>query len=116
MIGVEYSVLSLQLAILILLIIKSADGDKQSWIEFWSNFYGSMVLLMATTSLISFWYIDKFSKVIEHLGVRTNSAVIKLYVITWIGLVITDIGLHTFRTLSYRVASETEKNKLQIVY
>ena len=71
---------------------------------------------MASTSLISFWYIDKFSKVIDHLGVRTNSAVIKLYVITWIGLVITDITLHTMRILSSKYGSGEMRMKLRIVY
>ena len=75
-----------------------------------------MVLLMASTSLISFWYIDKFSKVIDHLGVRTNSAVIKLYVITWVGLVITDIILHTMRVLSSKSSSDKITMKLRIVY
>lgn len=51
---------------------------------------------MLLTSLASFWHIHKHTKAIEHLGIRTNLTAMKLYVLSWTGLLLTDCFIIIF--------------------
>ena len=66
------------------------------------------------TSLASFWHIHKHTKTIEHLGIRTNTTAIKLYVLGWTGLTLTDCVIIILWQLQDFHDSETILLHLQI--
>ena len=60
------------------------EGGK--WSDVQEYQYVSIVIIMSTLTLFSVFYIHKHSKSIEHLGIRTNSSLMKAYVIFWTSL------------------------------
>lgn len=64
-------------------VVLQEDGAWNNVQEFQ---YVSIVVIMSTLTLFSVFHIHKHSKSIEHLGIRTNSSLMKAYVIFWTSL------------------------------
>ena len=59
---------------------------KDAWKFVWSIFYSLCSIVMMLITLFSVKHIHKYSKSIKKMGIKTNSTLMKLYVVLWIGL------------------------------
>lgn len=72
-----------ELAYLIFVAVRDNDGSNNTWNTVYTYFYVIFILGMTLSTLFSVLHIHKNSKSIEVLGIKTNSTLMKLYVIFW---------------------------------
>ena len=72
------------------LILYDGSGYKmdQKWNYFWFAFSNLHLIVIPVVGLLSANHINKNSKSVERLGIRTNSNLIQLYIVLWISLVL----------------------------
>ena len=80
---------AMMLCFLAYLITGAVKNLSNLWNIVWGTFYVSAIFAMMMMTLFSVRHIHKHSQSIEHLGIRTNSTVMKLYVIFWTGMNLT---------------------------
>ena len=64
---------------------------SETWNFVWSSFYPLCTITMMLVTLFSVRHIHKHSKSIVQMGIKTNSTVMKLYVVFWISLNLTSL-------------------------
>mmetsp|Transcript_1235 Transcript_1235/g.1627 ORF Transcript_1235/g.1627 Transcript_1235/m.1627 type:complete len:141 (+) Transcript_1235:559-981(+) len=78
-----------------------------------------MIIAMVLTTIFSFRHINKHSKSIERLGVKTNSTVMNLYVLFWFSFgaeIILNIVMYRLRTDALEDGYIETALNYQIVY
>ena len=109
-----------ELAYLIFVAVRDNDGSNNTWNTVYTYFYVIFILGMTLSTLFSVLHIHKNSKSIEVLGIKTNSTLMKLYVIFWTTLslvVLINLLLYFMakRRLENGYMSEVTFAKLEIV-
>ena len=85
----------------------SDDGRAWIWTPVFYMSVSAADISMLVISLVSVLHIHRNSKVIERLGVKTDSTLMKLYAFCWIGLNLFDIVLFA---LSFYIIHEWQEH------
>ena len=79
----ELLIYFVMVCMLVFLIVGAFKDYSIVWNVIWATFQSVSVATMMLTTLFSVRHIHKHSKSIEFLGIRTNSTIMKAYVIFW---------------------------------
>ena len=110
----EYFVLwllMLFMAFLTMMATGSNPRKNKIWDTAWFVEYAFMLVVIMVTTLFSFWHIHRNTKVIEHLGIRTNSTVMKLYILFFTGLILITVIMRAMYLKEFSSYSASRKIK-----
>ena len=83
---VEYNIYGVILLLFLLFAFFDREENAGEWKMAFLLAVAFANILMAVITFASVHHIHKHSKSIEHLGIRTNSSLMKAYVILWTSL------------------------------
>ena len=89
------------LTVVIYLLVTAQNVEDNTWDYVWFTFANIILIVIPTVGIFSARHINRNSRSVERLGIRTNSSIMNVYLAFWTSVAIICIAIGVLVTLLY---------------